>query len=135
MSVNNDLEELIENLPFFLQEYLTQHNCKEQLIEIILDLGRRPQVRFLTGPEYLSQKIISWQDIDYIIKRINKFSNENRAGIERTLHRISCISKSSIFNKWINLSYWSSFIWCYFCNSRFIRIRKINTNIRKTRCW
>jgi stage III sporulation protein SpoIIIAA len=39
----------------------------------------------------LSQKIISWQDIDYMTKRISKFSNENRAGIERTLHRISCI--------------------------------------------
>jgi stage III sporulation protein SpoIIIAA len=39
----------------------------------------------------LSQKIISWQDIDYMTKRVSKFSNENRAGIERTLHRISCI--------------------------------------------
>ena len=56
-----------------------------------MDLGRRPEARFLTGPEYLSQKIISWQDIDYTTKRISKFSNENRAGIERTLHRISCI--------------------------------------------
>jgi stage III sporulation protein SpoIIIAA len=45
----------------------------------------------VSGSEYLSQKIISWQDIDYTTKRISKFSNENRAGIERTLHRISCI--------------------------------------------
>ena len=91
MSSNDDLEKLIENLPFFLQEHLNQHASKDQLIEIILDLGRRPEARFLTGPEYLSRKIISWQDIDYITKRISKFSNENRAGIERTLHRISCI--------------------------------------------
>ena len=91
MNVNDDLEKLIENLPFFLQEYLNQHNYKDQLIEIVLDLGRRPEARFMSGPEYLSQKIISWQDIDYITKRISKFSNENRAGIERTLHRISCI--------------------------------------------
>ena len=91
MNVNDDLEKLIENLPFFLQEYLNQHNYKDQLIEIVLDLGRRPEARFVSGPEYLSQKIISWQDIDYITKRISKFSNENRAGIERTLHRISCI--------------------------------------------
>merc|ERR1711906_85388 len=61
------------------------------MVEIILDLGRRPEARFTYGPEYLSQKIISWQDIDYVIKHISKFSNENRAGIERTLHRISCI--------------------------------------------
>ena len=91
MTVNDDLDKLIENLPFFLQENLNQHDCKNQLIEIVLDLGRRPEARFISGPEYLSQKIISWQDIDYTTKRISKFSNENRAGIERTLHRISCI--------------------------------------------
>ena len=89
--MNDDLEKLIENLPFFLREHLNQHICKDQLIEIVLDLGRRPEARFITGPEYLSQKIVSWQDIDYIIKRISKFSDENRAGIEQTLHRISCI--------------------------------------------
>ena len=91
MNVNDDLKKLIENLPLFLQEQLNQHSDKDQLIEIILDLGRRPEARFVTGPQYLSQKIISWQDIDYTTKRISKFSNENRAGIERTLHRISCI--------------------------------------------
>ena len=91
MNINDDLEKLIENLPFFLQEQLNQRSDKDQLIEIILDLGRRPEARFINGPQYLSQKIISWQDIDYTTKRISKFSNENRAGIERTLHRISCI--------------------------------------------
>jgi stage III sporulation protein SpoIIIAA len=91
MNVDDDLEKLIENLPFFLQEQLNLHTDKEQLIEIVLDLGRRPEARFVSGPQYLSQKIISWQDIDYTTKRISKFSNENRAGIERTLHRISCI--------------------------------------------
>jgi stage III sporulation protein SpoIIIAA len=91
MNVNNDLKKLIDNLPFFLQEHLNQHPNKDKLIEIVLDLGRRPEARFVSGPEYLSQKIISWQDIDYLTKRISKFSNENRAGIERTLHRISCI--------------------------------------------
>jgi stage III sporulation protein SpoIIIAA len=91
MDSNDDLEKLIENLPFFLQEQLNHHASRDQLIEIILDLGRRPEARFIKGPEYLSKKIISWQDIDYTTKRISKFSNENRAGIERTLHRISCI--------------------------------------------
>jgi stage III sporulation protein SpoIIIAA len=91
MNLNNDLEKLIENLPFFLQEKLKKYNSRYQIIEIILDLGRRPEARFVSGPEYLSQKIVSWQDIDYVTKRISKFSNENRAGIERTLHRISCI--------------------------------------------
>ena len=91
MNSNDDLGKLIENLPFFIQENLHKHVYKDQLIEIILDLGKRPEARFTHGPEYLSQKIISWQDLDYTTKRVSKFSNENRAGIERTLHRISCI--------------------------------------------
>ena len=91
MNLNNDFEKLIENLPFFLQQTLRKHRYQDQMIEIILDLGRRPEARFTYGPEYLSQKIISWQDIDFVTKHLSKFSNENRAGIERTLHRISCI--------------------------------------------
>jgi stage III sporulation protein SpoIIIAA len=91
MTKDEDLDKLLENLPFFIKHHVNNHIHKDKLIEIILDLGRRPEARFATGPEYLSQKIISWQDIDYTTKRISKFSNDNRAGIERTLHRISCI--------------------------------------------
>jgi len=92
MNINDDdLEILLNNLPFFIYQYLYNSSNKEKLIEIVLDLGRRPEGRFTTGFEYLSQKVISWQDLDYVIKRINKFSGENRAGIEQTLHRISCI--------------------------------------------
>lgn len=91
MSEDGDLTKLLENLPLFIQEHVNNHPNKDKLIEIVMDLGRRPEARFTTGPEYLSQKIISWQDLYYTIKRISKFSNDNRAGIERTLHRISCI--------------------------------------------
>jgi len=91
MTGDENLDKLIENLPFFIRENINYHPSKEKLIEIVIDLGRRPEARFTTGPEYLSQKVISWQDIDYVTKRISKFSNDNRAGIERTLHRISCI--------------------------------------------
>ena len=91
MTSDEDLEKLLCNLPFFIKKHVNNHASKDKIIEIIIDLGRRPEARFTTGPEYLSQKIISWQDIEYITKRISKFSNDNRAGIERTLHRISCI--------------------------------------------
>ena len=91
MNIDDDLDKLLNNLPFFIYQHLNNHSHKDKLIEIVLDLGRRPEARFTTGPEYLSQKIISWQDLDYVTKRISKFSGENRAGIERTLHRISCI--------------------------------------------
>ena len=89
--MDEDLEKLIKKLPLFLQSQLLGHLYNDQLIEIILDLGRRPEARFYSGPECLSQKMISWQDLDYITKRVSGFSTENRAGIERTLHRISCI--------------------------------------------
>ena len=91
MNINHDLEKLLNNLPLSIYQHLYNHSNKEKLIEIVLDLGRRPEARFTTGPEYLSEQVVSWQDIDYITKRISKFSNKNRAGIERTLHRISCI--------------------------------------------
>jgi len=91
MTSDEDLDKLLENLPFFIKQHVNSHVHKDKIIEIVIDLGRRPEARFSTGPEYLSQKIISWQDIEYTTKRISKFSNDNRAGIERTLHRISCI--------------------------------------------
>ena len=91
MKQDEDLDKLLENLPLFIREMIVSRSSKEKLIEVVIDLGRRPEARFTTGPRYLSQKVISWQDIDYLTKRISKFSNENRAGIERTLHRISCI--------------------------------------------
>ena len=91
MKEDEDLDKLLENLPFFIKESINSHPSKEKLIEIVIDLGRRPEARFTTGPKYLAQKVVSWQDIDYLTKRISKFSNDNRAGIERTLHRISCI--------------------------------------------
>src|SRR5210317_1563637 len=97
MNSRNELEKLIDNLPLFVQTNLLNHNRYTELVEVILDLGRRPEARFINGSEYLSQKIVSWQDIDYITKRISKFSNENRAGVERTLHRISCIRNRQFF--------------------------------------
>ena len=91
MKIDLNLEKLIEKLPFFLRNCIEYHPNKEKLIEIVLDLGCRPEIRFPTGPEYLSKHIVSWEDLEYITKRISSFNNENRAGIEFTLHRISCI--------------------------------------------
>jgi len=91
MIIHNDLEKLIQVFPDYIKEALQTHPSKSRLLEIILDLGRRPEGRFLYGTEYLSERIVSWQDLDYTTKRLGTFSNDNRAGIERTLHRISCI--------------------------------------------
>jgi len=56
MRGDEDLDKLIENLPRFIRKNINCHPTKENLIEIIIDLGRRPEARFTTGPEYLSQK-------------------------------------------------------------------------------
>jgi len=79
MQSNHDLQKLIEKLPNFIQKKLETHSYKNQLLEIVLDLGCRPEARFIFKFEYLSQKNISWQDLDSIIKQINNFSDENRA--------------------------------------------------------
>ena len=91
MIIHSDLDKLIQVFPDYIKEALQNNPTKSRLLEIVLDLGRRPEGRFLYGTEYLSEKIVSWQDLDYTTKRLGTFSNDNRAGIERTLHRISCI--------------------------------------------
>ena len=89
MLLADDLNQLLEILPKFISNRLKKHPCREQLIEIVLDLGRRPEARFANTTEYLAYQTIVWQDLDYILKRLGKFSGDNRAGIEKTLHRIS----------------------------------------------
>lgn len=91
MLIADDLDKLLEILPNFVKEPLKQHPNRNNLIEVVMDLGRRPEARFPDNPEYLSQRSISWQDLDYCVKKIGNFSGDNRAGIEKTLHRISSL--------------------------------------------
>ena len=91
MLIADDLDKLLEILPNFVRLPLEKHKDRKFLIEIVMDLGRRPEARFPYGPKYLSNKTISWQDLDFCIRKIGNFSSDNRSGIERTLHRISSI--------------------------------------------
>jgi stage III sporulation protein SpoIIIAA len=91
MLLADDLKQLLNILPDFIRKPLNNHPKQELLIEIVLDIGRRPEARFADGTEYLSYRTIVWQDLDYTIKRLGKFSGDNRAGIEKTLHRISSL--------------------------------------------
>jgi stage III sporulation protein SpoIIIAA len=63
----------------------------EDLIEIVVDLGREPEARFPNGGVLLSDEPITMADINYIVSKIGSFDGNNRAGIPKTLHRISCI--------------------------------------------
>lgn len=91
MLIADDLDRLLEILPNFIKKPLQKHNSRKYLIEVVMDLGRRPEARFPHGPEYISNAIISWNDLDFCIKKMGHFSGDNRSGIESTLHRISCI--------------------------------------------
>nr|YP_009397468.1 hypothetical protein [Dasyclonium flaccidum]ARW66654.1 hypothetical protein [Dasyclonium flaccidum] len=91
MLIADDLDKLLDILPDFVQNPLNNHPKKKFLIEVVMDLGRRPEARFPDGPEYLSNMRISWYDLDFSIKKIPNFSADNRSGIESTLHRISSI--------------------------------------------
>merc|ERR1712157_342412 len=87
-----DLEKLFNVLPFYIDyDSLITKNYTNQLIEIVLDLGRRPEARFSDCSKYLSKRLVSWYDLENIVKSVTKFNDKNRAGIEKTLHRVSCI--------------------------------------------
>ena len=93
--VVDDLGQLIVTLPQSIAQTLGQHPHKDQLVEVVMDLGRLPEARFPTGSEYLGTAVITAEDLQYCIERVGLFGGDNRAGIERTLHRISGIRNRS----------------------------------------
>jgi stage III sporulation protein SpoIIIAA len=76
--------------PAIRQALVNLPNFKD-LIEVILDLGRLPEARFPNDYCYLSQTPVSPDDISAVVARVGEFGKDNRAGIEQTLHRISCL--------------------------------------------
>ncbi len=89
--ITDDLGELLAVLPESIRTKLQQHPKLSILIEVVMDLGRYPEARFPDGAEYLSDVAITRAELQYCVDRLGSFSGDNRAGIERTLHRISCM--------------------------------------------
>jgi len=89
--ITDDLEVLLAVLPPHIQTALRQIGRGDELIEVILDLGRVPTARYTNGEIVLSENEISTAEIDHVVTRIGEFDADNRAGIPRTLHRISAI--------------------------------------------
>ena len=89
--ITDDLEALLEALPAHLQEPLRLRPDSKDLLEVVMDLGRKPEARFPTGEVHLCDSEVSEEDLDYVAQRIGSFGDDNRAGIERTLHRISAL--------------------------------------------
>lgn len=91
LRVTDNLDELLAVLPPQVRRALEQEPSLEDLLEVILDLGREPQARFPDRTVQLSNMEVTEADIDYVVQRVGAFGKDNRAGIERTLHRISAI--------------------------------------------
>jgi stage III sporulation protein SpoIIIAA len=92
----DDLEVLLVALPPEIVEKLRMVPAERDLIEVVMDLGRPPEARFGGGGEQiLLEREVSEEDIQYVIDHIGSFGEDNRAGIERTLHRISAIRNRS----------------------------------------
>ena len=87
----DDLDRLLEVLPSPVRQEVVKMGDRQELLEIVLDLGRHPEVRLPTGFRTLDLDPVTREDIDYVLKRVGHFGPDNRAGIERTLHRISAI--------------------------------------------
>ena len=68
---------------------------RDGLLEIVMDRGRRPEARLTSGDVTLLDREVTDEDLNWVISRIGNFGGDNRAGIERTLHRISAIRNRS----------------------------------------
>jgi stage III sporulation protein SpoIIIAA len=87
----DDLKLLLEVMPPAVRAAVEAHPRRDELVELVLDLGRLPEARFPEGGEFLLEQAVTREDILYVVGRIGRFGKDNRAGIERTLHRISAI--------------------------------------------
>ncbi|MFQ3548665.1 MAG: R3H domain-containing nucleic acid-binding protein [Armatimonadota bacterium] len=95
LRVTDNLNQLLEVMPPLIKQKLEEQEDVEDLLEIVLDLGREPEARFPLRVLKLSDDAVTSDDIDYIVSRVGDFGKDNRAGIEKTLHRISAIRNRS----------------------------------------
>ncbi len=89
--ITDDLHMLLPVLPPRIREVLQAHPNVGSLLEVVLDLGREPEARFPGAFELLTDAPVGVDDIAYVVARVGEFGDDNRAGIPRTLHRISAI--------------------------------------------
>ncbi|OGN95261.1 MAG: single-stranded DNA-binding protein [Chloroflexi bacterium RBG_13_51_18] len=89
--ITDDMDALLNIFPPHIKTPLLKQTDISELLEVVIDLGREPEARFPKREVVLDKKEIDTSDIEYVVTRIGEFGEDNRAGIERTLHRISAI--------------------------------------------
>jgi len=87
----DDIYALIAILPERLSYPIHTIGNFDELVEIVLDVGRLPTARYLKEEIQLSEQEVLAEELEYIVKNVGDFDLDNRAGMERTLHRISAI--------------------------------------------
>src|SRR5947209_15030613 len=92
---DQEVELLAQALPPHLYRSLHDRLDPRSLLEVVLDLGREPEARVPGREVILSDTPVAQQDLDYVSTRVGEFGDDNRAGIERTLHRVSAIRNRS----------------------------------------
>ncbi len=97
LEITDNLEDLLAVLPPQVLQGVADLAAAGEtgLVEIVLDLGRLPEARLQAGEVMLSDREITREDLAWVAERIGAFGDDNRAGIERTLHRISAIRNRS----------------------------------------
>jgi len=90
-----ELYALLDILPPNIRQALIHLTHLDQLIEVILDLGRLPEARYPHDYCNLADIAVTTDDLSYVVERVGEFGKDNRAGIEQTLHRISCLRNRS----------------------------------------
>ena len=89
--ITDDLERLLRLLPQQVQAALQSQEESSSLLEVVLDLGRLPEARYPGRVQVIGDRPLTRDDLDATVSRLGCFGADNRAGIERTLHRISAI--------------------------------------------
>ncbi len=89
--ITDDLDALLTVFPPEISNRLREFGDEGNFIEIVMDLGRYPEARYVDSDRVLLDREITEQDITYVVQRVGQFTDDNRAGITRTLHRISAI--------------------------------------------
>jgi stage III sporulation protein SpoIIIAA len=92
---DGEVELLAQTLPPHVYHALHERTAPDQLLEIVLDLGREPEARVPGREILLSDRPVTEADLEYVANRVGQFGEDNRAGIERTLHRVSAIRNRS----------------------------------------
>src|SRR2546427_1188638 len=90
-----ELDLLFQALPPHLNRAVKRLDHQGLLLEVVLDLGREPEARFPDHEVILDDTAVTAEDLEFVATRVGSFGDDNRAGIERTLHRISAIRNRS----------------------------------------